>query len=85
MCVDLTPAQQRVLDFVEARVVAGENPPTYREICRTFGFRSPKAAADHVAALERKGYLIRKRGQARGIKLTSKSTGIPLLGRIPAG
>ncbi len=38
-----------------------------------------------MAALERKGYVSRERGQARGIKLTSKSSGVPLLGRIPAG
>lgn len=85
MSVDLTPAQQRVLDFVGSRSAKGENAPTYREICKTLGYRSPKAAADHVAALERKGYVIRERGQARGIKLTSKSSGVPLLGRISAG
>jgi repressor LexA len=85
MPVDLTPSQQRVLDFVGSRVTKGENAPTYREICRRLGYRSPKAAADHIAALERKGYVIRARGQARGIKLTGKSSGIPLLGRIAAG
>lgn len=85
MSVDLTQAQQRVLDFVGSRSAKGENAPTYREICKTLGYRSPKAAADHVAALERKGYVIRERGQARGIKLTSKSSGVPLLGRISAG
>ena len=85
MPADLTPAQHRVLIFVESRVANGENAPTYREICRTLGYRSPKAAADHVAVLERKGYVIRERGQARGIKLTSKSSGVPLLGRISAG
>ena len=85
MHVDLTPAQQRVLDFVETRVARGENAPTYREICKSLGYRSPKAAADHLAALERKGYVILERGRARGIKLTRKSSGVPLLGRIAAG
>jgi len=85
MPVGLTPAQQRVLDFLAARGARGENAPTYREICKSLGYRSPKGAADHIAALERKGYVIRERGQARGIKLTSKSSGVPLLGRIAAG
>ncbi len=85
MLAGLTPPQQRVLDFIAARVARGENAPTYREICKTLGYRSPKGAADHVAALERKGYVIRERGQARGIRLTSKSSGVPLLGRISAG
>ncbi len=81
----LTPAQQRVLEFVESRMAAGETAPTYREICKRLGYRSPKAAADHVAALQRKGYLIRERGQARAIKLTGRSSGVPLLGCISAG
>lgn len=85
MPVDLTQAQQRVLNFVEARVAGGENAPTYREICKGLGYRSPKGATDHIAALERKGYVIRERGQARGIRLTSKSSGVPILGRISAG
>ncbi len=85
MPADLTRAQRRVLDLVESRVAKGESAPTYREICRVLGYRSPKAATDHIAALERKGYLIREQGQSRGIKLTSKSSGIPLLGRISAG
>ena len=82
---DLTPAQQRVLDFLEKRIAGGENVPTYREICKSLGYRSPKGATDHIAALERKGFVTRERGKARGIKLTGKSSGIPLLGRISAG
>jgi len=85
MQASLTPAQQRVLDFVESRIANGENAPTYREICRKLRYRSPKAAADHVAALERKGFVIRERGKARSIRLTSKSSGVSLLGRISAG
>ncbi len=81
----LTPAQLRVLDFVESRMAAGETAPTYREICEELGYRSPKAAADHVAALQRKGYVIRERGRARAMKLTGRSSGVPLLGRISAG
>jgi repressor LexA len=85
MGAELTPPQRRILDFVESRLLSGENPPTYREICQKFGYRSPKAAVDHVVALERKGYLFRQKGNARAMRLTKPSTGIPLLGRIPAG
>jgi repressor LexA len=81
----LTPAQRRVFDFVESRIATGENAPTYREICKELGYRSPKAAVDHIAALERKGYVIRERGRSRSIKLTAKSSGLPLFGRISAG
>jgi len=85
MPTKLTAAQRKVLDFLENRSERGEPPPTYREICKRFGYRSPKAASDHVAALEKKGYVTREKGLARGLHLVRKGTGIPLLGRIAAG
>jgi repressor LexA len=85
MTAELTTAQRRVLEFLQLRVSDGKTPPTYREICERFGYRSPKAAADHIAALERKGFLVREKGHARGVRLVNVSTGIPLFGRISAG
>jgi repressor LexA len=82
---ELTKSQRRVLRFLDERNENGEPPPTYREICKRFGYRSTKAAFDHVAALERKGFVKREKGFARGLQLVRKSTGIPLLGRIAAG
>jgi repressor LexA len=85
MGIELTSAQQSVFRFIEERSDSGEPPPTYREICTRFGYRSPKAASDHVAALERKGFISRAKGSARGLKVVRKTTGIPVLGRIAAG
>jgi repressor LexA len=85
MATELTTSQQLVLDFIKERSTDGETPPTYREICERFGYKSPKAAADHVAALERKGLVTRKKGCARGLRLVAQRTGIPLIGRIAAG
>lgn len=85
MAAELTTPQQLVLDFIEERNMHGEPPPTYREICERFGYKSPKAAADHVAALERKGVVTRKKGRSRGLRLVRQRDGIPLLGCIPAG
>lgn len=85
MTAEPTTTQRRVLEFLEERIANGEAPPTYREICRRFGYRSPKAAADHVAALEKKGLVTRKKGCARGLRLLRRISGIPLLGRIAAG
>ena len=64
--------------------------PTYREIADHFGFKSPKAAMDHVRALEKKGYLRCHGGRSRGIELTSSerksfANSVPILGDIPAG
>ena len=85
MPAELTKSQRRVLEFIESRLLSGENPPTYREICQGLGYKSPKAASDHVAALERKGYVVRGKGHARALKLRGYSFGVPLLGRIAAG
>ena len=83
----LTDRQRAVLDFIRATIASDDCPPTIREVARHFGFASPRAASDHVAALERKGYLARQTGHAaRGIRLSHpEPAGIPLLGRVAAG
>ncbi len=81
----LTAPQQALLSLLQMRCENGNVPPTCREICESFGYRSPKAAWDLISALERKGYLTRSRKRARGLHLTSKAAGIPLLGMIAAG
>ena len=85
MATELTVAQREVLHFLEDRSEKGEPSPTYREICKRFGYRSTKAAFDHVVALERKGRVTRERGRSRGLRLVRRSAGIPLLGSIAAG
>jgi repressor LexA len=85
MDTQLTEPQQLILGFIEERSENGESPPTYREICKRFGYSSPKAASDHIAALEKKGRVVRDKGLARGLRLVQKSPGIPLLGCIAAG
>jgi repressor LexA len=85
MDAQLTEPQQLILSFLEERSERGDSPPTYREICKRFGYSSPKAASDHVAALEKKGRVVREKGRARGLRLVQKGPGIPMLGRIAAG
>jgi len=87
-----TPAQQRVLDFIQSEVQAGRPTPTLREIARRFGFRSHRAAACHLEALKRKGHLESERRKARSLRLTSplarlrrQIMDIPLFGSIPDG
>ncbi len=85
---ELTDRQRKVLKHI-VRCIQGEGyPPTVREIAEHFGFRSPRAASDHLEALERKGY-IRLMGTARGIQLADgvmpSADGPPILGRVAAG
>jgi repressor LexA len=84
----LTDRQQAVLAFVEEFCSRQGYPPTVREVAFRFGIQ-PRAAADHLAALKRKGYLHREPGLSRGLSLASRSLGpvveVPVLGRIAAG
>ena len=88
----LTKRQQEVLDFVKDAQHREGTSPTLREICEYFGFRSPKAAADHLSALQRKGALSRQARRARSLRIVSPLqrflqpiVNIPIYGTIPAG
>ena len=89
---NLTPIQAEILEFLHKFRSKEGISPTYREIVDHFGFKSTKAATDHVYALEKKGYLRRHSGRSRGIELLTstqlsapKAIAVPILGDIPAG
>jgi repressor LexA len=89
---ELTTRQQEVLAFVQATLQNGHPAPTLREIAAHFGFGSTRAAADHLDALKRKGFLEADPGKARALRVRSplralrkQVVDIPLLGSIPAG
>ncbi len=89
---NLTPRQSEILEFLqecrrEERIV-----PTYREIADHFRFKSTKAVADHLSALEKKGYIRRRGKLSRSIELISSvltpspnTISVPIVGNIPAG
>ncbi len=90
--IALTPVQKRVLDFIQVEILADRPIPTLREIAANFGFRSHRAAACHLAALKRKGFIESEPGKARTLRVTSplaklraRIVDIPLFGSIPAG
>ena len=92
MSNELTNRQRQILEFIQSAQLAGDVAPTLREICAHFGFKSSKAAADHVAALKRKGFIAWEAGKARSLrvisplaKLRRQIVDIPLFGSIPAG
>ncbi len=90
--MDLTQRQREVLNFIQVTRSHEGHSPTLREIARHFGFRSPKAAADHVTALQRKGVLSAATGKARTLRVLSPwerishpIAHIPIYGQISAG
>ena len=90
--MNLTPRQREILDFVKEFTLESGYPPSVREIGRHFHIY-PRAAFDHLRALERKGYLRRRHTKSRGIEIldfTERRHGIsirevPVLGRVAAG
>ena len=86
----LTERQQEVLGFIQEFSHAHGVPPTVREIGGRFHV-TPRAAFDHLRALERKGYLRRRSTEGRSSRsLTlavpqSSAREVPILGRIAAG
>jgi repressor LexA len=88
----LTRRQQQVLEFIQRKIQVDGVPPTFREIAAHFGFRSPRAASDHVDALRKKGFLASEPGTSRSLrvisplqKLRNRIVDIPIFGSIPAG
>ena len=87
-----TAPQQQILTFIQSEADAGRLTPTLREIALRFKFKSHRAAACHLQALKRKGFVDWEPGKARSLRLVSPLiklqhpvSNIPLLGSIPAG
>ncbi len=89
MARNLTNRQQEVLrtilDFLERQ----ESPPTISEIQTAMKLRSSFGVRRHLDALEKKGFIRRRGGKARGIELIRPAwmtqTHLPIVGRIVAG
>jgi repressor LexA len=83
----LTERQRAILDFINEYVDANGFPPSIREIGKQFGVY-PATIQDHISALERKGYLQKKRFQSRSLSVppgSRRHTGVPIVGTVAAG
>lgn len=65
---ELTSRQREIFDFVRRFVKERGYPPSVREIGQEFRIY-PRAAFDHLKALERKGYLKRRGSVSRGLEI----------------
>lgn len=63
----LTQRQSDALNAIKLYRERTGFPPTISELAGLIGCSSPNAAADHVRALKRKGYITVAPGAARGI------------------
>ena len=89
----ITEKQRLILEYIADAIQEKEYPPTIQEIGAHFGIASTNGVYDHLAALERKGYIERS-SKARSIRLTQKAmaglvrphaNALPLVGQVAAG
>ncbi len=93
----LTSRQREVFEFILKWMRETRLPPTLSEVAQFLGVPYPKSAATHLDALEKKGFIQRTPGKARGVLLTPLGESyqldrlvenileIPIVGRIRAG
>ncbi len=85
----LTPAQEKVYQFVRNFILLHGYAPSYEEIRTHLGFRSLNAVYKHLRAIEERGFLkIPGSNRKRALELMPLHTGaasIPFLGIVAAG
>jgi repressor LexA len=88
----LTARQQEILAFIEQYVEQYGVPPSVRDIAEQFHIY-PRAAYDHLRALERKGVITRTPLKSRSVQLAKTRSRVsavsglpvPIVGHIAAG
>ena len=67
--IELTSRQSEVYEAIKVHIEKVGFPPTLIELAELIGCSSQNAAAEHVKALKKKGYLSIAPGAARGITI----------------
>jgi repressor LexA len=82
----LTEKQQSILDFINEYIAEHQYPPSVREIGKHFGIY-PATVQDHISAIERKGFLQKKRFQSRTLSVSRgfRPGDVPIVGTVAAG
>lgn len=81
----VTENEKMVFEFIKDRIEEGY-PPTVREICAEFGFKSTSTAHRYINNLTAKGLLEKGNNQNRAIRLTGgNGMKIPLVGTVTSG
>ena len=85
-----TRRQKAVLDAIQEHIAEAGRPPTLQEIARRCGLSSVATVHRHIALLQERGLVRRRRSRRRGIEIKaaarrSLAVELPLLGTIFAG
>lgn len=81
----MTSAQDKILQFIRSFLEKNQIPPSLREIQEHCGFSAIGTIQYHIRQLTQAGFIEVKPRLSRGITLTQRSLGIPILGSVPAG
>ena len=68
----LTPKQHNLVSFIGRHTEQHGYAPTYEEIGRELGYRSPATVHGYVQVLVGKGYLRQERGRSRSLRALSE-------------
>jgi repressor LexA len=87
---EMTPRQQRILEFIRRTVDERGYPPTVREIGDAVGLTSSSSVHAQLANLQRKGLLRKDPTKPRAIEVAGprpsrEAVMVPVVGRIAAG
>ncbi|NUP99223.1 MAG: transcriptional repressor LexA [Armatimonadetes bacterium] len=91
MAEELSERQRDILEFIGEFQRNRKRPPAVREIGDAVGLSSPCTVYRHLDTLERRGYIKRDKGKARGIELVNDQytqepvRAVPIVGTIAAG
>ncbi len=88
MSKELTETQTKILDFLIEQIKGRGFPPTLAEIAAHFGYKNRATVQQHLAAIEKKGYIRKNPKLSRGIELTLEDKFFvprPVLGEVAAG
>jgi repressor LexA len=77
--------QDKILNYIQSYLQEHQIPPTLRDIQDHFSFSAIGTVQYHLKNLVKSGCLEIRPRLSRGITLTSKTLGIPILGSVPAG
>ena len=96
MADTLTPRQREILHVIEKSMQDRGYPPSVREIGEAVGLNSPSTVHNHLAALQKLGYLRRDPTKPRAIEVRFDTNSevamerrparhVPLIGEVAAG
>src|SRR4030066_766584 len=94
---NVSPRQEKILDYINKKIKESGYPPSIREIAKAVNLSSSATVHSHLKKLEKKGYLKRNQSKPRAISVLTRHGDetvaggfnnmiyIPVVGKIAAG